>query len=77
METKINFRARADDAALIIMRDRVLLTVSGGVFQKHKASGEQPGRPFRNQAKFLEADDYSQHAGAAKGIVAGLLIQTM
>jgi hypothetical protein len=53
METKINFRARADDAALIIMRDRVLLTVSDGAFQKHKASCEQPGRQFRNQAEFL------------------------
>ena len=49
----IIFHARVNDAVWIIMRDRVLLTVSGGVFQKHKASGEQPGRPFRNQAKFL------------------------
>ena len=53
MEMKINLRARVNDAEWIIMRDRVLLTVSGGVFQKHKASGEQPGRQFRNQADFL------------------------
>jgi len=53
MEIKINFLAGADDAVFIIRPARALLTVSGGVFQKHKASCEQPGRSFRNQAELL------------------------
>ena len=53
METKINFCARADDEALIIMYGRVLLTVSDGGLQKHKALCDLPGRQFRNQAEFL------------------------
>jgi len=40
------------------MCDKVLLTVSNGGFQKHKALCEQLGRQFRNQAEFLNADDY-------------------